>query len=383
MNIVSTSTNSHNKPIEKITTTNTTATATTNTTTNTTTTNTCTTNTTTDRDILQPSQTSTISDINNSIESEITSHNSNIRNPSSELTKPEDNKTNNTNGTVRQSKSTLANKPRISGVKSLRGRQSNPTSRSVQTSLSTNSSLTTTTPAATTTTPKTTTTTKSPTQTTINSVDTVNKSNKEKDTLTATKRNDNNNSNASNYNLVPTPTKSYAKHNWLRGGRDAKWNSLGTLYKWCLYIHKQLKWPIEHCYVTSDYEKGGLRFATVTKIVFQSHGFLDYLPKCDVSLQLLVWCVASLNHFGEVRPFIFNAPQDGTGNITPLLCSSEKDGQIRYVMTWPFTVDMQQLIIQHDNTKTKFLSTKDFNITHYNRKKIMEAIPSWIYRMII
>lgn len=170
---------------------------------------------------------------------------------------------------------------------------------------------------------------------------------------------------------------------WFQTRENGKWNTVATLFQFCLFIRDRLKWPINFCYVTSSWETGGVQLTTAVYKIMTKYNLIHHYDSADPAVRLLVWCVASMNHLGEIRPIIFKIQTHSNSTIRPLLMYAQPYGSDIFTSTWSFGVNLQGLLINYDNTKIRLLPLSEFPLFASIRSRdIMESIPAWIYHMV-
>jgi hypothetical protein len=107
---------------------------------------------------------------------------------------------------------------------------------------------------------------------------------------------------------------------------------------------------------------------------------MDKLNESDVVVKLLVWCIASMNSFGVIRPLIFSASNDNAFELTPIFALKIKHEQILYYITWPIKVDSKKIYIFHDQSKIKEIEIA--KLWGKSRRQILNKIPDWVYQLV-
>lgn len=168
--------------------------------------------------------------------------------------------------------------------------------------------------------------------------------------------------------------------------RNLKWNSVGSCYALFYYISKILKWPLEEVRVVVNYDTNAVKFSSVIGQVYKLYKIEDKFAESTILTKFLVWCIASMNSFGVIRPMIFKGTSGNHQRMTELCASKQTYERILYYVTWPFRVDANKIYVILNRTKlhevplkTTFLS--DLHVES-NTKKLLKDIPDWVYTLV-
>lgn len=167
---------------------------------------------------------------------------------------------------------------------------------------------------------------------------------------------------------------------------NTKWNPIASCYIVFYYIFKTLRWPLEESRIIINYHTNAVKFSKVIPIIYKKYGISEQLKNSDILVQLLVWCIASMNSFGIIRPIIFEGSTEKAFRLTSLCAVKQRYERTIYYVAWPFRTDTQNLYVLHDQTKIKTIKIKDTFLLDLGLekgyKKILKKIPDWVYKIV-
>jgi len=167
---------------------------------------------------------------------------------------------------------------------------------------------------------------------------------------------------------------------------NTKWSPIASCYTIFYYIFKTLRWPLEESRIVINYQTNAVKFSKIIPIIYKKYGISDKLKNSDILVQLLVWCIASMNSFGIIRPIIFEGSTEKAFRLTSLCAVKHRYERTIYYVTWPFRTDSQNLYVLHDQSKMKDMKIKDTFLMDLRLekgyKKILKKIPDWVYKLV-
>jgi hypothetical protein len=165
--------------------------------------------------------------------------------------------------------------------------------------------------------------------------------------------------------------------------KKGKWNRLASCYCIFNYINRMLPWSLINSKVTNKWEKPCLSFKKIIRRVYKKYDILDKLEDSSVPLQFLVWCIASLNNFGEVRPILFPITGKVLLNLNPLICMIQKYRGPTYAVSWSFRPTPFGILVNYDNRKEKRIPVEDIMDINTTTKDVLHSIPKWVYELCV
>jgi hypothetical protein len=184
-------------------------------------------------------------------------------------------------------------------------------------------------------------------------------------------------------------TSSYINKRWLEGINTSHnythWNPIASVYAILLYVQKILRWPLVESRIIVHYDKPAIRLCSVVEQIYKHCNIQHRLADSDPIIQMLIWCMMSMNTFGVIRPIIFKASTDNGGRLVDFCAYRHRQDCVLYYTTWPFRVDSQKVYVLHNQTKIKEIIMKssilsDLHIEK-NPKKVLKEIPEWVYHL--
>jgi hypothetical protein len=182
---------------------------------------------------------------------------------------------------------------------------------------------------------------------------------------------------------------SFLCRSWLSessgGQKNIKWSPIASCFVIFYYISRVLKWPLEETRVVWRYDRNAVRFDSVIGQVYKMYNIEERLRDSTILTRLLVWCIASMNSFGIIRPLLFKGTSENCYRLGEMCASRQRYERIMYYITWPFRVDHHKVYVIRNRTKlhefqlkTTFLSDMH---SDRNLKKILKEIPDWVYNL--
>jgi len=182
---------------------------------------------------------------------------------------------------------------------------------------------------------------------------------------------------------------SFLCRSWLSelsgGQKNIRWSPIASCFVIFYYISRVLKWPLEETRVVWRYDRNAVRFDSVIGQVYKMYNIEERLRDSNILTQLLVWCIASMNSFGIIRPLLFKGTSENCHRLGEMCASRQRYERIMYYITWPFRVDSHKVYVIRNRTKlhefqlkTTFLSDMH---SDKNLKKILKEIPDWVYNL--
>jgi hypothetical protein len=166
-----------------------------------------------------------------------------------------------------------------------------------------------------------------------------------------------------------------------------KWNTLASFYSMFLYIEKSLQWPLSEVRVVINYQKNAVKFSKIIPEIYKRYGISDKLKVSDNVTRLVVWCIASMNSFGIVRPLLFEGSTEKAFRMSSMCSVKQKYNGVIYYITWPFKADGKNIYVVHNQTKLKEVKVKETFLLDFdlqtNPKKILKKIPDWLYSLAL
>ena len=184
-------------------------------------------------------------------------------------------------------------------------------------------------------------------------------------------------------------TSSYVNKRWLEGINTSHnfthWNPIASVYAILLYIQRILRWPLIESRIIVHYDKPAIRLCAVVEQIYKHCNIQHRLAESDPIIQMLIWCMMSMNTFGVIRPIIFKASTENGGRLVDFCAYRHRQDCVLYYTTWPFRVDTQKVYVLHNQTKIKEIIMKssilsDLHIEK-NPKKVLKEIPEWVYHL--
>ena len=181
--------------------------------------------------------------------------------------------------------------------------------------------------------------------------------------------------------------ESFLCRQWLTDDEIAstnnKWNPIASCYSIFYYASKILNWPLEEVRVVVNYDINAVKLTSIIPQIYKLYKIEHRLAESTILTKLLVYCIASMNSFGIIRPIIFKGISNQSYRIEQLCASKQTFERISYHVTWPWRVSNSKVYVLSNQThlneiplKTTFLS----DLQHDKHvKKLMKNIPEWVY----
>jgi len=101
---------------------------------------------------------------------------------------------------------------------------------------------------------------------------------------------------------------------------------------------------------------------------------------------LVVWCIASMNSFGIIRPMIFKGTSEKSHRVEEMCASKQTYERILYYVTWPFRMDASKVYVLRNRTKLHEISMKTTFLSDLHaerdKDKLLKSIPEWVYTLV-
>lgn len=183
--------------------------------------------------------------------------------------------------------------------------------------------------------------------------------------------------------------ESFLCRQWLTDDEIAstnnKWNPIASCYTIFYYASKILNWPLEEVRVVVNYDINAVKLTSIIPQIYKLYKIENRLAESTILIKLLVYCIASMNSFGIIRPIIFKGISNQSHRIEKMCASKQTYERINYHVTWPWRVSNSKVYVLSNQTKlndfslkTTFLSDLQYD---KNSKKILKSIPEWVYRL--
>ena len=168
--------------------------------------------------------------------------------------------------------------------------------------------------------------------------------------------------------------------------RNMKWNPVGSYYALFYYISKILKWPLEEVRMVVNYDTNAVKFSQVIPQVYKLYKIEDKLAESTTLIKLVVWCIASMNSFGIIRPMIFKGTSEKSHRVEEMCASKQTYERILYYVTWPFRMDASKVYVLRNRTKLHEISMKTTFLSDLHaerdKDKLLKSIPDWVYTLV-
>lgn len=162
-----------------------------------------------------------------------------------------------------------------------------------------------------------------------------------------------------------------------------KWNPIASCYSIFYYVSKILNWPLEEVRVVVNYDINAVKLTSIIPQIYKLYKIENRLTESTILTKLLVYCIASMNSFGIIRPIIFKGTSSQSHQIEKLCASKQTYERIIYHVTWPWRVSNSKVYVLTNQTKLNEipLKTTFLNDLHHDKnvKKLMNNIPDWVY----
>lgn len=174
---------------------------------------------------------------------------------------------------------------------------------------------------------------------------------------------------------------------------NTKWNPISSLYLFFYYIQENLGWDLHKCKVTVKYELGAYDIVTIfdkqlyTKI---EKMLKKKLTNLTILTKLVLWCVYSMEHYGCIRPLLFQGKTEKAHLINPIFSlkhKQTKDDAPCYV-SWPFRPTVHNIECYHNQSKINTISVVSLcNVLELNNEKKRKTFlnthcPLWIFDLV-
>lgn len=177
--------------------------------------------------------------------------------------------------------------------------------------------------------------------------------------------------------------------NWvpadLADTKTTKMHPVGACYVVLSYIQRILRWPLEETRVVVQYDTNAVPLSSIIGKVYERYHIESHLPTSDATTRLLVWCLASLNAFGIIRPLVFKGTSENAYRLSELCASRNTYERRLYYITWPFRVDSQQVWVLKNRTKLHPVPLKNTFLSdlHWEKNvtRTLREIPPWVYAL--
>ena len=162
-----------------------------------------------------------------------------------------------------------------------------------------------------------------------------------------------------------------------------KWNPIASCYSVFYYVSKILNWPLEEVRVVVNYDINAVKLTSIIPQIYKLYKIENRLAESTILTKLLVYCIASMNSFGIIRPIIFKGTSSQSHQIEKLCASKQTYERIIYHVTWPWRVSNSKVYVLSNQTKLNEISLKTTFLSDLqhdkNAKKLMKNIPEWVY----
>ena len=188
-----------------------------------------------------------------------------------------------------------------------------------------------------------------------------------------------------NVNQYDQRNEAWLCRQWMAGpAHSNQWTPVGSFYVLFYYVAKILRWPLEEVRVVVDYATNAVPLKDVIRKVYTVHGIEEKWKESSPLLQLLVWCIASMNWYGIVRPLIFVGTPCNNERVKQWCACKQPYNQVLYYITWPFRVDATQFhVLRNGNLKSSDFRATFINDLHgkHQVKKLLKDIPDWVHAL--
>jgi hypothetical protein len=164
---------------------------------------------------------------------------------------------------------------------------------------------------------------------------------------------------------------------------NTKWNPISSCYSIFYYASKILNWPLEEVRVVVNYDINAVKLTSIIPQIYKLYKIENRLAESTILTKLLVYCIASMNSFGIIRPIIFKGTSSQSHQIEKLCASKQTYERIIYHVTWPWRVSNNKVYVLSNQTKLNEIPLKTTFLSDLqhdkNMKKLLKNIPDWVY----
>jgi hypothetical protein len=167
---------------------------------------------------------------------------------------------------------------------------------------------------------------------------------------------------------------------------NSKWNAIASCYAVLYYAHKILKWPLDEVRVVTTYDINAVKLSLVAPQIYKIYDIEHRFEESSALVKLLVYCIASMNSFGIIRPIIFKGKSNQGYHIEKFCASKQLYDRVPYYVSWPWRTTSKNAYILVNRTKMNEIDMdrtilKDLN-SELNMKKLLKDIPDWVYGLV-
>ena len=167
---------------------------------------------------------------------------------------------------------------------------------------------------------------------------------------------------------------------------NSKWNAIASCYAVLYYAHKILKWPLDEVRVVTTYDINAVKISLVAQQIYKIYGIEHRFEESSAIVKLLVYCIASMNSFGIIRPIIFKGKANQGYHIEKFCASKQLYDRVPYYVSWPWRTTSKNAYILVNRTKMNEIDMgrtilQDLN-SELNMKKLLKDIPDWVYGLV-
>jgi len=167
---------------------------------------------------------------------------------------------------------------------------------------------------------------------------------------------------------------------------NSKWNSVAACYSVLFYVQKILKWPLDEVRVVTTYDTNAVKLSLVIPQIYKIYGIERRLEESSSIVKLLVYCIASMNSFGIIRPMIFKGTTNQGHHIEKFCASKQFYERIPYYVSWPWRTTSKHAYTIVNRLKLNEIALDRTILmdlhSDRNTKKLLRDIPDWVYGLI-
>lgn len=167
---------------------------------------------------------------------------------------------------------------------------------------------------------------------------------------------------------------------------NSRWNPIASCYAILFYAHKIQKWPLEEARVVTTYDVNAVKLSLVIPQIYKIYDIERRLEESSSLVKLLVYCIASMNSFGIIRPIIFKGISNSGGQMEKLCASKQHYDRVPYYVSWPWRITSKHAYVMIDRSKMIEIDLDRTFLyelhSQRNAKKLLNDIPDWVYSLV-